>query len=321
MKVRKLKLFLQMQLLLLLSQVGVIAPASSSISTRPRPRNACNRNIRNSIGFPRCLLFWSEMSTKIRTQNVPETKSNGSSRFCLRFEHICNGGGTILKYFRQAQPAAIVTVTFYLLAPTAVRLTDVTGKTTTTFVHSIWNCVRNTCDRVVQWAKRNTVLNQEGVLHERTQFLAFIIVSREIIIGILQDAGTEKDRVKAIQEGKIVKVATEAIGIRMFRPRPMFALGAYARALQLCTTMQYSFSPSIGVSAVINYGALNIMRVKWVAYFVVGWATTPHLWKLFGACSPIALPPTLTTTREQLENKELSDNSNDDDDHPAQDNN
>lgn len=194
MKVRKLKLFLQMQLLLLLSQVGVIAPASSSISTRPRPRNACNRNIRNSIGFPRCLLFWSEMSTKIRTQNVPETKSNGSSRFCLRFEHICNGGGTILKYFRQAQPAAIVTVTFYLLAPTAVRLTDVTGKTTTTFVHSIWNCVRNTCDRVVQWAKRNTVLNQEGVLHERTQFLAFIIVSREIIIGILQDAGTEKDR-------------------------------------------------------------------------------------------------------------------------------
>jgi len=210
----------------------------------------------------------------------------------------------MIKQLHQAQSIALVSITFCLLAPILVRLTQVIGKTTSAFVRTLWDYVRGTCLEVTHWAKRNAILDEENVLDRRVQLLAFLIVSRKPIKGILQDGGMEKDRVKAIQEGKIVKVATEAVGIRIFRPRPMFALGAYARALQLCTAMQYSFSPSIGVSAVINYGALNIMRVKWVTYFVIGWATTPYLWKLFGARRP-TLPPTLPTAAIEAEEKLL----------------
>eukprot|EP00814_Leptocylindrus_danicus_P008350 CAMPEP_0116021786 /NCGR_PEP_ID=MMETSP0321-20121206/10597_1 /TAXON_ID=163516 /ORGANISM="Leptocylindrus danicus var. danicus, Strain B650" /LENGTH=230 /DNA_ID=CAMNT_0003492729 /DNA_START=346 /DNA_END=1038 /DNA_ORIENTATION=+ len=210
----------------------------------------------------------------------------------------------MMKHLHQAQSIALVSITFYLLAPILVRLTYVIGKGTSDFVRTLWDYVRGTCHEVVHWAKRNTVLDEDNVLDRRVQLLSFLIVSRKSIKGILQDGGMEKDRVKAIQEGKIVKVATEAVGIRIFRPRPMFALGAYTRALQLCTAMQCSFSPSIGVSAVINFGALNIMRVKWVTYFVIGWATTPQLWKLFGARRP-TLPPTPQTTAIEAEEKLL----------------
>lgn len=90
---------------------------------------------------------------------------------------------------------------------------------------------------------------------------------------------------EVFQEGKLVQVAYEAFGTwRLFRPSELFALGAFARAIQLCTPFQYSFDPSVGVAALVNFGSINIMRrAKWVAYFVIGWTTTPRLWRYCGA--------------------------------------
>ena len=124
-----------------------------------------------------------------------------------------------------------------------------------------------------------------GFLRTKFQVMTFTVVAWRAICDIARDFEKQINP-NQNQRGKSSPIMTSMFVV--FNPREIFALGAFARALQICTPIQFVFDPSVGTAALIVYGALNIMRRgKWFAYFVIGWTTTPRLWKLFGAsCKP-----------------------------------
>ena len=120
-----------------------------------------------------------------------------------------------------------------------------------------------------------------GFLRTKFQVITFTVVAWRAMCDTARDFEKQINPSQN-QRGKSSPIMTSMFVI--FNPREIFALGAFARALQICTPIQFIFDPSVGTAALIVYGALNIMRRgKWFAYFVIGWTSTPRLWKLFGA--------------------------------------
>ena len=68
---------------------------------------------------------------------------------------------------------------------------------------------------------------------------------------------------------------------RYINRKKLVVIGALARGLQLCTGIEYAFDPSIGVSALINFGAAWA-DLLWVRSYVIGWTLSSELWKICG---------------------------------------
>lgn len=122
------------------------------------------------------------------------------------------------------------------------------------------------------------------VLSFPVQCVLFSIASIDAFIAI---ATNRNAAIKGTNTpGEILKeVASDIISFWKVSPQELFAIGAGLRALQLCTALQYSFDPSVGVAALINFGA-TVLKWRWLAQLVVGWTITPNLWKLCGARQP-----------------------------------
>jgi hypothetical protein len=61
-------------------------------------------------------------------------------------------------------------------------------------------------------------------------------------------------------------------------------VGALARGLQQSSSLRKSFNPTIGVGAMINFGAA-ILDERWLNYIVTGWFVSGGMWSLFGPLS------------------------------------
>jgi len=129
---------------------------------------------------------------------------------------------------------------------------------------------------------------RHSVLSFPAQCLFFTIVSTDAFLAILQDYNTIRATVnKVTASDRIKEVASELVSVVAWKmsPREIFAIGAGLRAFQLCTGLQFSFDPSVGVAALINLGAI-FLKWRWLSQLVVGWTITPAVWKFCGARSP-----------------------------------
>ena len=129
---------------------------------------------------------------------------------------------------------------------------------------------------------------RHSVLSFPAQCLFFTIVSTDAFLAILQDHNTIRATInKATASDRIKEVASELVSVVAWRmsPREIFAIGAGLRAFQLCTGLQFSFDPSVGVMALINLGAM-FLKWRWLSQLVVGWTITPTVWKFCGARAP-----------------------------------
>ena len=84
---------------------------------------------------------------------------------------------------------------------------------------------------------------------------------------------------------KMLESLVASVKFQFFPPRTLFLTGALARGLSQTTRLKYVFSPTIGVGALINVGAL-IFQERWIRNIVIGWYTSGSLWTLVGARSP-----------------------------------
>lgn len=90
---------------------------------------------------------------------------------------------------------------------------------------------------------------------------------------------------RATTVGEAVTTAVENVRYRWCPPRTLFLTGALARGMHLSSSLAYTFHPTYGLLALINAGAI-VSKERWIACIVAGWATTPSIWKLFGAKPP-----------------------------------
>ena len=123
------------------------------------------------------------------------------------------------------------------------------------------------------------------VLSFPAQCLLFGLASMEAFSAIIADNNNNALKGKITPGERLKEVASDIISFWKISPRELFAIGAGLRALQLCTSLQYSFDPSVGVAALINIGA-TLIKFRWIPQLVVGWTITPNLWKLCGARPP-----------------------------------
>ena len=72
---------------------------------------------------------------------------------------------------------------------------------------------------------------------------------------------------------------------RFFPSRSLFFVGALARGLQQSSSLKKSFSPTLGVGAVINIGA-TALDEKWINHIVSGWFISERIWTFFGSENP-----------------------------------
>ncbi len=70
------------------------------------------------------------------------------------------------------------------------------------------------------------------------------------------------------------------IQTRFFPPRTLFFAGALARGLQQSSSLKKSFHPTVGVGAMINFGAAALDE-RWINYIVSGWFISGSMWTLF----------------------------------------
>ena len=75
------------------------------------------------------------------------------------------------------------------------------------------------------------------------------------------------------------------IQTRFFPSQTLFFTGALARGLQQSSNLKQSFNPTVGVGAVINFGATTLEE-RWLNYIVSGWFMSGSIWTLFGSQIP-----------------------------------
>ncbi len=84
---------------------------------------------------------------------------------------------------------------------------------------------------------------------------------------------------------QIIKSLLSKIQTRFFPPRTLFFVGALARGLQKSSSLKKSFNPTVGVGAIINFGAAALDE-RWINYIVTGWYISGNMWTLFGSKEP-----------------------------------
>lgn len=119
-----------------------------------------------------------------------------------------------------------------------------------------------------------------GVVLTRKWQAIFYFVSTWIEIP-RNDPYSHRNRPKTMSSGGIIK----AITARYINKRKLVVLGACARALQICTSIEYIFNPSVGVCAMLNVGAVW-SNFRWVRNFINGWTLSAEMWRIVGAKKP-----------------------------------
>lgn len=92
----------------------------------------------------------------------------------------------------------------------------------------------------------------------------------------------EQNRPVAGNQNKIIQSMVANIQTRFFPPRTLFFAGALARGLQQSSTLKKTFHPTVGVGAIINFGA-TALDERWINYVVSGWFISGNMWSLFGS--------------------------------------
>lgn len=85
-----------------------------------------------------------------------------------------------------------------------------------------------------------------------------------------------------IRNKPTLKNVVSKIQTRFFPPKTLIFVGALARGLQQSSSLRKSFNPTVGVGAMINFGAL-ILDERWLNYIVTGWFVSGGMWSLFGS--------------------------------------
>lgn len=123
------------------------------------------------------------------------------------------------------------------------------------------------------------------VLKPNVQILFFCLASTDAIHAIITNRPSRYERYPPGSVDSLVAAAKEQVTVRFFSPRALFVSGSFARAVQLCTNVQFAFDPSIGVCALANCGATWI-QARWFPRIVVGWTASERIWRLCGAKPP-----------------------------------
>ena len=55
-----------------------------------------------------------------------------------------------------------------------------------------------------------------------------------------------------------------------------------ARGLQQSSSLKTSFNPTVGVGAMINFGA-TVLEERWINYIITGWFISGGMWTLVGS--------------------------------------
>ena len=82
-----------------------------------------------------------------------------------------------------------------------------------------------------------------------------------------------------------IKSLVSNLQTTFFPPRTLFFAGAFDRGLQQSSSLKKSFNPTVGVGAIINFGAAALDE-RWINYIISGWFVSGNVWSLFGSDDP-----------------------------------